>query len=112
MMLSELQKSIAELATAISHFALAAQEHDNDVIYHWMRWAGVIVGFIGATFYAYYWGMKAFREKIHQLLIDPDNFWSKSAPNLEMFSNLGNYILEQMGLKEKTQTNGELVDRI
>ena len=75
-MLDELGKAVVELTKEISHVVISAQEKDSGYV-HWIKFAGLTASFVGATFYAYYWGMKAFREKIHQLLIDPDTFWSK-----------------------------------
>ena len=36
-------------------------------------------GLFGALFYAFYWGRRALGQKLQQLLVDPDAFWSRSA---------------------------------
>jgi chromosome partitioning protein len=41
--------------------------------------AGLVISLFGATFYAYYWGRRAFREKLEQALVNPDAFWGNPA---------------------------------
>jgi hypothetical protein len=91
-MIDELHKAFIELFAAISHVLISTQEKDSGYV-HLIRVAGLIVGFIGATFYAYYWGKKAFREKIHQMLVHPENFWSK--PGSRKFTH--EYMMQIIG---------------
>lgn len=77
-MLQEVLKSILELASAISHLVTAAHEPETGHLY-WLKLLGLVVGLIGACFYTFYWGKRVFRDKLRQVLVDPEAFWSKPA---------------------------------
>jgi chromosome partitioning protein len=77
-MLEEFAKAILELLTAAAHALISANDQDDGVAY-WLKLIALVVSLVGAIFYAYYWGRKALQEKIHQVLTDPDAFWSKEA---------------------------------
>lgn len=77
-MLEEFAKAILELLTAAAHALISANDHEDGLAY-WLKLIALAVSLVGAIFYAYYWGRKALQEKIHQVLTDPDAFWSKEA---------------------------------
>lgn len=77
-MLHEFLKSMLELASAVSHLFVAGHEPESGFLY-WLKLLGLVVGLIGACFYAFYWGKRVFRDKLRQILVDPEAFWSKPA---------------------------------
>jgi len=76
-MLEEFFKAIIELITATAHVLISSQEQLYGYAY-WLKLVVLTVSLAGAAFYAYYWGRRALHEKIHQILVDPDAFWSKA----------------------------------
>ena len=87
-MLEEFIKSIIELVTAVTHVLISSKEENQGYIY-WLKLGMLTISLIGAIFYAYYWGRRALLEKIHQVLVDPEAFWSKrpSKETLRVYSN-------------------------
>lgn len=77
-MVQELLKSVLELASAVSHLVTAAHEPESGHLY-WLKLLGLLVGLVGACFYAFYWGKRVLKDKLRQILVDPEAFWSKSA---------------------------------
>lgn len=77
-MLEEFFKAVLELVTAGAHAIISANDQDDGLAY-WLKLVALAISLLGALFYTYYWGRKALQEKIHQVLIDPDAFWSKQA---------------------------------
>lgn len=77
-MWEELKKSLIELITSFAHVVAAGHEAESGNLY-WIKLIGLVISLLGAIFYAYYWGRRAFREKLQQVLINPDAFWSSPA---------------------------------
>lgn len=77
-MWEEATKSVLEILANLSKFLSLTYEADAGFSY-WLGLAGKLMGLCGALFYAYYWGKKVFREKIQQVLVDPDAFWTRPA---------------------------------
>ncbi|SDO11037.1 chromosome partitioning protein [Filomicrobium insigne] len=69
-------KTFLELITKVAD-ALFLDVYLGAGVLYWIKAVTIVVGLCGALFYAYYWGKKAIREKIHQVLVDPEAFWSK-----------------------------------
>ena len=76
-MLEEIAKAVIEAVTSLANLAMLGQQPHGGPLY-WLQLAAHCIVFFGAIFYAYYWGKRAFREKIHQVLTDPDAFWTRS----------------------------------
>lgn len=77
-MLEEFFKAVLELVTAGAHAIISANDQDDGLAY-WLKLVALAISLLGALFYTYYWGRKALQEKIYQVLIDPEAFWSKQA---------------------------------
>ena len=75
-MLEEIARAAIEVLTSIANLTVVGQETRGGPLF-WLQLAAHGIVFFGAIFYAYYWGKRAFREKIHQVLTDPDAFWTR-----------------------------------
>jgi cellulose biosynthesis protein BcsQ len=82
-MVEEFQKALVELISAFTHIIISSHEQEVGFLY-WLKLVALMISFLGAVFYAYYWGKRAFREKIYDVLVDPDAFWSKKPKNSAM----------------------------
>lgn len=75
-MWSEVTKSVLETLTSLSKSLEIATGVETGPIF-WINLATVLLGLCAALFSTYYWGRRVLREKLHQILVDPEAFWSK-----------------------------------
>lgn len=76
-MWEEFVKAILEILTNLSKVLVLPYDADVGTSY-WLGFSAKLIGLCGALFYAFYWGKKVFRDKIQQVLVDPEAFWRKS----------------------------------
>jgi len=79
-MLEEIARAVLEVLTSVANLVTLRQEPNGGPLY-WLQLSAHGIVFFGAIFYAYYWGKRAFRERIHQVLTDPDAFWTRRPAN-------------------------------
>lgn len=76
-MWEEVIKAGLEILTNLSKVFTLPYETDVGASY-WLGFVAKVIGLVGALFYAFYWGKKALRDKIQQVLVDPEAFWRKA----------------------------------
>lgn len=75
-MWEDVTKAVLEIVTKVAEAFSLSTDPETGILF-WFKAATIVIGLCGALFYAYYWGNKALREKIQQVLVDPEAFWSK-----------------------------------
>lgn len=81
-MWDEVTKAVLEVLTALSKFLETTTGVETGPIF-WIKSATVVLGLCAASFSTFYWGRKVLRDKIQQVLVDPDAFWRKSPSTAE-----------------------------
>ncbi|MFV0368962.1 MAG: ParA family protein [Hyphomicrobiaceae bacterium] len=77
-MWEELTKATLEVLSNLSKFLVTPHDAGVGATY-WLGLSAKAISLCGALFYAFYWGKKVLRDKIQQVLVDPEVFWTKQA---------------------------------
>lgn len=81
-MFEEFWKAVIDLVSHISQALTSAHAADDALLYS-IKVAGGVLGLAAAMLSAFYWGRRVLKERIQQVLVDPDQFWSKAASELD-----------------------------